>query len=124
MPSTPADFRRLALALPETEQRRHMNHPDFRVAGKIFATLGYPDKRHGMVRLSPTQQEEFVAAAPAAFSPVTGAWGRKGCTSVLLGKVPKRALKEALVAAWRNHAPVELALADLQRKSTYERGKR
>jgi len=124
MPSTPADFRRLALALAETEQRRHMNHPDFRVAGKIFATLGYPDKRHGMVKLSPTQQEEFVARAPAAFSPVAGAWGRKGCTSVLLGKAPKRALKEALVAAWRNHAPAELALAGLERKSAHRRGKR
>ena len=46
---TPNDFRKLALALPETEERAHMNHPDFRVAGKIFATLGYPDKisRHG-----------------------------------------------------------------------------
>ena len=124
MPLTPAEFRRLALALPETEQRRHMNHPDFRVAGKIFATLGYPDKRHGMVKLTPTQQEEFVAATPAAFFPVAGAWGRKGCTSVLLGKVPKRALKEALLAAWRNHAPAELALKGLERKSLRRREKR
>lgn len=124
MPATPADFRRLALSLPETEQRRHMNHPDFRVAGKIFATLGYPDKRHGMVKLSPVQQEEFVARAPAAFSPVTGAWGRKGCTSVLLGSAPKRALREALLAAWRNHAPAEFALAGLERKSARRRGKR
>src|SRR5262245_33800173 len=123
MPLTPADFRRLALALPETKQRRHMNHPDFRVAGKIFATLGYPDKRHGMVKLTPTQQEELVAAAPAAFSPVAGAWGRKGCTSVLLGKAPKRALQKALLAAWRNHAPAELALNGLERKAAPRRAK-
>jgi len=124
MPLTPAEFRRVALALPETEQRRHMNHPDFRVAGKIFATLGYPDKRHGMVKLTPIQQEEFVAAAPAAFFPVRGAWGRKGCTSILLGKVPRRALKEALLAAWRNHAPAELALKGLERSSLRRREKR
>src|SRR5262249_9332052 len=105
MPLTPAEFRRVALALPETEQRRHMNHPDFRVAGTLFATLGYPENPHGMVTPTPTQQEESVAAPPAAFFPVRGAWGRKGCTSVLLDKVSKRALKGALLAAWRNHAP-------------------
>jgi hypothetical protein len=124
MPLTPAEFRTLALALPKTEQRRHMNHPDFRVLGKIFATLGYPDKRYGMVKLTPAQQEEFVAANPAAFSPVRGAWGRQGCTSVFLGKVTKRALQEALLAAWRNYAPAELALLGLDRKSTHRRGKR
>ena len=117
MPTTPKDFRSLALALPQTEQRRHMNHPDFRVAGKIFATLGYPNKERGMVKLTPTQQEEFVATHPTAFSPVNGAWGRKGCTSVLLAKASKRTLKEAILAAWRNHAPSELALASLVKKS-------
>src|SRR5262249_91727 len=109
MPSTTADFRRLALALPQSEQRRHMNHPDFRVAGKIFATLGYPNKQHAMVNLTPAQQEEFVAAHSTAFSPVAGAWGRKGCTSILLVKADKRVLKEAILAAWRNHAPAEFA---------------
>lgn len=116
MPCTPADFRRLALALPQTEQRRHMNHPDFRVAGKIFATLGYPDKQHGMVKLTPVQQEEFVAALPAAFSPVAGAWGRQGCTSVLLAKATKRALRAAILAAWRNHAPRESVFQSLSQK--------
>src|SRR5262249_58542544 len=116
LPTTTADFRRLALALPQSEQRRHMNHPDFSVAGKIFATLGYPNKQHGMVKLTPAQQDEFVAAHPSAFSPVTGAWGRKGCTSVLLAKARKRALKSAIVAAWRNHAPSHLALAGLNRR--------
>ena len=116
MPSTPADFRRLALALPQTQQHKHMNHPDFRVAGKIFATLGYPSRQHGMVKLTSHQQEEFVAAHPAAFSPVAGAWGRQGCTSVILAKASKRALKSALLAAWRNHAPSSLAFAGLKRR--------
>jgi hypothetical protein len=123
MPSTAADFRRLALALPQTEQRQHMNHPDFRVAGKIFATLGYPNKERGMVKLTPTQQDEFVAAYPAAFQPVRGAWGQKGCTSVLLSQATKRALKQALLAAWRNHAPSDLALGSLRKRtSSFERG--
>jgi len=122
MAATPADFRRLALALPQTEQRRHMNHPDFRVAGKIFATLGYPNRERGMVKLIPTQQEEFVATHPAAFQPVNGAWGRQGCTSVLLAKVPKSVLKSAILAAWRNHAPKDLALKSLPRKSKPPRG--
>lgn len=116
MPCTLSDFRRLALALPQTEERKHMNHPDFRVAGKIFATLGYPNKERGMVKLTPAQQEEFVDAYPAAFSPVTGAWGRQGCTSVLLAKATKRALKSAILAAWRNHAPSDIALAGLKRR--------
>ena len=116
MPSTPADFRRLALALPQTEQRRHMNHPDFRVAGKIFATLGYPDKARGMVKLTPVQQEEFIAAHAAAFAPAAGAWGRQGCTSVLLAKATKRALQSAILAAWRNHAPRELVFKSLPQK--------
>jgi len=116
MPCTPSDFRRLTLALPQTEERKHMNHPDFRVAGKIFATLGYPNKERGMVKLTPTQQEEFVAAHPAAFSPVAGAWGRQGCTSVLLAKATKRALKSAILAAWRNHAPRDIVFQTLSRQ--------
>jgi hypothetical protein len=116
MPSTPSDFRRIALSLPETAERKHMNHPDFRVAGKIFATLAYPNKQFAMVKLTPLQQEDFVQSHPAAFKPVTGAWGRKGCTSVLLASANKRALKEAILAAWRNHAPSEVALESLSSK--------
>jgi hypothetical protein len=124
MPSTAKDFRRMALKLPQTEERQHMNHPDFRVAGKIFATLGYPNKERGMVKLAPAQQEEFTAAYPGAFTPVAGAWGRQGATSVLLGKVSKRALALAIVAAWRNQAPRDLALASLPRRPKPGGGKR
>jgi hypothetical protein len=117
MPSTPADFRRIVLSLPQTEEREHMSHPDFRVAGKIFATLAYPNKQFAMVKLTPLQQEDFVASHPAAFRPVNGAWGRKGCTSIMLAKTTNRALKEAILAAWRNHAPSDLALGSLHRNS-------
>jgi hypothetical protein len=113
MPSTPANFRRLALSLPETEERKHMNHPDFRVAGKIFATLAYPNQQFGMVKLTPIQQEDFVKAHPAAFNPCKGAWGRQGATSVLLAKASKSVLKEAILAAWRNHATSELVMESL-----------
>ncbi len=62
-----------------------MHHPDFRVrGGKIFATLAYPDKKWGMVKLTPEQQEEFVRAEPEVFEPVKGGWGRGGATSVRL----------------------------------------
>src|SRR5579863_6226769 len=117
MPASLSEFRRFALALPQTEERKHMNHPDFRVAGKIFATVGYPNKERGMIKLTSVQQEEVVAAHPAAFQPVTGAWGRKGCTSVLLAKAPKSALNQAILAAWRNHAPKDLAMKSLPRKA-------
>jgi hypothetical protein len=117
VPSTPSDFRRIAFSLPQTEERKHMNHPDFRVAGKIFATLAYPDKQFAMVKLTPIQQEDFVKSHPTVFNPCKGAWGRKGCTNVLLSKTNKRVLKEAILAAWRNHAPSELALGSLPQRS-------
>ncbi|MFZ0808312.1 MAG: MmcQ/YjbR family DNA-binding protein [Candidatus Sulfotelmatobacter sp.] len=105
---TADDFRRIALALPETEERVHMEHPDFRVAGKIFATLGYPDKTHGMVKLSPEEQHYFCKDYPDAFVPVKGAWGWRGATSVLLKVVKKDVMRKAIEAAWRNTAPRRL----------------
>ncbi|HEV2398425.1 MAG TPA: MmcQ/YjbR family DNA-binding protein [Candidatus Sulfotelmatobacter sp.] len=105
---TPSDFRKVALSLPETEERAHMNHPDFRVAGKIFATLGYPDKTRGMVKLSPEDQHNFSKDYPDAFVPVKGAWGRKGATSVFLKAAKKEAVAKAIEAAWRNTAPKRL----------------
>ena len=79
-----------------------MGHPDFRINGKIFATLHYPDERWGTVKLPPEQQDEFVRAYPKAFIPVNGAWGRQGSTSVLLAEVTESALEEALLLAARN----------------------
>jgi hypothetical protein len=105
---TPAAFRKIALSLPETEERQHMNHPDFRVAGKIFATLGYPDKTRGMIKLSPEDQHYFSKDHADAFIPVKGAWGRRGATSVYLKVVTKDVMSKAIVAAWRNTAPKRL----------------
>jgi len=105
---TPAAFRKLALSLPETEERQHMSHPDFRVAGKIFATLGYPDKTRGMVKLTPEEQHYFSKDHPAVFIPVKGTWGRRGATSVLLKAADKDVLAKAIQAAWRNNAPKRL----------------
>ena len=81
-----------------------MDHPDFRVKNKVFATLGYPDAGHGMVALMPEQQEDFTALAPEAFRPAARAWGRKGSTSVRLDAVPLGLLETAIAAAWRLRA--------------------
>jgi hypothetical protein len=101
-------FRKLALSLPETAESAHMNHPDFRVKGKIFATLG-PGEKWGMVKLTPEQQAQFMAAEPDVFEPCSGAWGEHGCTNVKLRAAKKTSLRQALVAAWRNTAPKQLA---------------
>jgi hypothetical protein len=98
------DFRRLALSFDGAEERSHMGHPDFRVGGKIFATLGAPDDGHGMVALMPEQQENFMALAPEAFRPAAGAWGRQGSTLVRLDAVVEDRLEAALAAAWRRRA--------------------
>ncbi len=105
---TANDFRRLALALPETEEKAHMDHPDFRVCGKIFATLGHPAKGWGMVKLTPEQQHYYSKDYPDVFVPVKGAWGRHGATSVHLKAVKKETLRRAIAAAWRNTAPKPL----------------
>jgi len=111
MPVTPKEFRALALAFPDAEEHSHMHHPDFRVAGKIFATLGYPNKAYGMVKLTPEQQEELAHDEPTTFAPANGAWGRKGATTVHLKSAKKATLRRALEAAWRNTAPQKLAQA-------------
>ncbi len=106
---TPTDFRKLALSFPETAERAHMNHPDFRVAGKIFATLSYPNKECAMVKITPVEQEMLVRAEPSVFSPVAGAWGRKGCTSVNLKAAKRATMRRALAAAWQLAAPESLS---------------
>jgi hypothetical protein len=105
---TANEFRRIALALPETAEKAHMDHPDFRVGGKIFATLGYPTKGWGMVKLTPEQQHYYSKDGPEVFVPVKGAWGRRGATSVHLKAVSKEMLQSAIAAAWRNTAPKRL----------------
>jgi hypothetical protein len=101
-------FRRLALSMPEACEDSHMGHPDFRVHGRIFATLCCPDENWGMVKLTPEQQEAFVSTEPAVFMPVNGGWGRRGATNVRLRAAKTRSIRVALAAAWRNVAPRQL----------------
>ena len=98
----------MALSFPEAEESAHMSHPDFRVGGKIFATLGYPDEDHGMVILPPEDQARLVKSSPKIFAPAKGAWGKSGSTSVRLEAIDKATLKRALEIAWRKRAPKDL----------------
>ncbi len=94
-------FRKLALSFPEVSEQAHMAHPDFRVGGKIFATLG-PDEDWGMVKLTPNQQEPLVRGEPEVFQPASGAWGRRGATMVRLAEADESTVRQRLMAAWRN----------------------
>ena len=102
---TPAEFRRLALSLPGVIESSHMSHPDFRVGGKIFATLGYPDKDRGMVVLPAEEQAKLIKAHPKVFAPAKGAWGKQGSTIVRLDAANASTVRSALEIAWRNKAP-------------------
>jgi len=104
---TPDEFRSLALGLPEAIEGAHMGHADFRVGGKIFATLG-PDEDWGMVKLTPEQQAECVRDEPEVFEPFNGAWGRRGATKVTLAVAQESVVLQALMTAWRNTAPKRL----------------
>jgi hypothetical protein len=89
-------FRALALGLPGAVEHTHHAHPDFRVGKKVFASLGYPDAGHGMVKLTPEQQAVLVAAEPGIFRPANGAWGRQGSTLVVLSAVDETTALSAL----------------------------
>jgi hypothetical protein len=106
---TPNEFRELALSFPEAIESAHMHHPDFRVDGKIFATLGYPNQNSAMVKLSPEEQKEFVRSSPDVFQAAKGAWGRQGRTIIYLPAATIDVVREALTAAWRNTAPKRLS---------------
>jgi hypothetical protein len=98
------EFRKMALEIPKAVERSHMNHPDFRVAGKIFASLGVPDENWGMVKLTLEQQCTFIEKAPEAFRPSSGAWGRQGYTNVYLAAGKATIVRAALDAAANNVA--------------------
>lgn len=98
---TADEFRRIALAFPESEENAHMGHPDFRVNGRIFATLGAPNAECGMVKLTPEQQQVHVHAHPKVFIPAKGAWGRQGCTTVQLANATEKAVRGAIGEAWK-----------------------
>jgi hypothetical protein len=92
-------FRRLALAIPGAQESAHVNHPDFRLNGRIYATLGYPDDAHGMIKLTPDQQRNFCRKAHAVFRPAAGAWGRQGSTIVNLAAARVGLIRPALAVA-------------------------
>ena len=97
---TAAGFRKTALSLEGAAEGSHMGNPDFRVGGRIFATLSLERDGYGVLMLNPAQQAGMVEDAPEIFSPVPGGWGRMGCTRVLLAKVTPDVLKDALRTAW------------------------
>jgi hypothetical protein len=98
------EFRKMALEIPKAVEWSHMNHPDFRVAGKIFASLGVPGESWGMVKLTPEQQRTFIEKAPEVFRTSSGAWGRQGYTNVYLASAKASIVRVALNAAAKNVA--------------------
>jgi hypothetical protein len=95
------DFRRLALRLEGAEEGSHMGSPDFRVGGRIFATLASQTQGYGNLMLTPEQQAAFVEELPDVFVPIAGGWGRMGATHVRLSKVSEDVLAGALQVAWK-----------------------
>ncbi len=98
---TAADFRRIALSLPGAEEGSHMGAADFRVGGRIFATLASERLGYGNLMLTPEMQAEFVTGAPDIFVPVAGGWGTMGMTHIRLSAANKDVLTGALRAAWK-----------------------
>jgi hypothetical protein len=95
-------FRRLALALPGAIESSHMDHPDFRLNNRIFATLSGQEKGCGVLKLTTEQQQAFIAEQPEIFSPVQGGWGRMGMTYIHLKEADESIMTGALKTAYQN----------------------
>ena len=98
---TPADFRRIALSLEGAEEGSHIGAVDFRVGGRIFATLAAVKQGYGNLMLTPELQADFVRELPEVFLPIPGGWGRMGATHVRLSKISDDVLAGALRTAWK-----------------------
>src|SRR6202171_5816821 len=98
---TASDFRRIALSLKGAEEGSHMGSPDFRVGGRIFATLASQRQGYGNLMLTPELQADFVGELPDVFLPIAGGWGRMGMTHIRLAKANEDVLAGALRAAWK-----------------------
>jgi hypothetical protein len=98
---TPSDFRRIALSFEGAEEGSHMGHADFRVAGKIFATLASQAQGYGNLKLTLEQQADFVRELPEVFLPIPGGWGRMGMTHIRLDQASEDVLIGALRTAWQ-----------------------
>ncbi len=95
------DFRRIALSFDGVEEGSHMGQPDFRVGGRIFATLASESQGYGNLMLTPEQQSAFVEEQPNIFLPIPGGWGRMGSTHIRLAEATEDILTGALRAAWK-----------------------
>jgi hypothetical protein len=95
------DFRHIALSLEGAEESSHMGQPDFRVGGRIFATLASQDQGYGNLMLTPEQQAAFVEELPEVFVPIPGGWGRMGATHIRLAAAHEDVLAGALRTAWK-----------------------
>ncbi|QNI34673.1 MmcQ/YjbR family DNA-binding protein [Alloacidobacterium dinghuense] len=95
-----ADFRRIALSLEGAEESSHMGAPDFRVEGRIFATLAAQSQGYGNLMLTVEQQHAFIEDRPDLFVPIKGGWGRMGMTHIVLEKADEDSLRGALTTAW------------------------
>ncbi len=115
---TPDEFRAMALQLPGTEEVGHMGHPDFRLRGKIFATLGYPNDEWAMVKVAPDEQLALCSAKPDVFVRVKGAWGERGSTNVRLASADAATVREALALACDGLVRSAAAKAVPKRKTT------
>src|ERR1700704_2318593 len=96
-----SDFRRLALSLKGAEEGSHMGSPDFRVGGRIFATLASQKQGYGNLMLTPEQQAAFIEDQPGIFLPIAGGWGRMGMTHIRLAEACEDLLTGALRSAWK-----------------------
>jgi len=95
------DFRRIALSLEGAEEGSHMGAADFRVGGRIFATLASQNRGYGNLMLTPEEQAEFVRELPEVFLPIPGGWGKMGMTHIRLAHATEDMLAGALRTAWR-----------------------
>src|SRR5215472_17564084 len=95
------DFRRIALSLQGAEESSHMGAPDFRVGGRIFATLASQAQGYGNLMLTPEEQAAFVGELPEVFVPIAGGWGRMGATHIRLAAASEDVLAGALHTAWK-----------------------
>ena len=95
-------FRKVACGMPGAVESAHMGNPDFRVGGRIFATLSGQARGRGVLKLTAEQQAEFVAELPEVFEPVQGGWGRMGMTYIVLERADEQTMRGALLTAHRN----------------------
>lgn len=115
------DFRRIALSFDGAEESSHMGAPDFRVNGRIFATLASREQGFGNLQLTPEQQTAFVAEMPDVFVPIAGGWGRMGMTHVRLANATEDVLTGALAAAWKHRVDKSAGQKRSRVKGAYRR---